>query len=98
MAWSPSGNSFHTPEPDTAPYCHRCPSLLTYRVSLQLACLSLGMLAMIHISLKDLGHAESSVSNPYLHISRDTAPCLDHPTPHPLQIPIALGSVLCIPV
>lgn len=41
------------------------PSLLTSHVSLQLSCRSLGTWAMVHISLEDLGHADSSLPNPF---------------------------------
>lgn len=91
-AWCPSGNSFYIPEPDTVLCFHLCPSLLAYHVSVQLACVSLGTLALGHISPEDLGHPESSMPNPFLHISRDTASYMGPGFPLTCHcIPIALG-------
>lgn len=79
--WCPFGHPFHIPEPDTVLCFHLCPSLLAYHVSVQLACVSLQTLALGHISLEDLGHPESSMPNPFLHISRNTAPCVGPGSP-----------------
>lgn len=66
------------------------PSLLAYRVSVQLACVSLGTLALGHLSLEDLGHAESSMPSSFLHIRRSTAPYVAQGLPNPLSYSVFL--------